>query len=62
MTEGKGRVVTVRGVDSRTSLHASETYTKDGNKITHQVALRPVAHEYCMDMINRYIARNPDAP
>lgn len=62
LAEGKGRVVTVRGVDSRTSPHASETYTKDGKKITHEVALRPVAHEYCMSMISKYIARNPDAP
>lgn len=62
MAEGKNRVVTVRGVDSRTSPPASETYTKNGQKVTHQVTLRPVAHEYCMDMIARHIARNPDAP
>ena len=61
MTEGKHGVVTVRAVDSRTSPPASETYTKDGKKITHQVVLRPVAHEYCMDMVTRFIARNPDA-
>lgn len=60
MAEGKGRVVTVRGVDSRTSPHASETFTKHGNKITHQVELRPVAHEYCMSMITRYIGRDLD--
>jgi hypothetical protein len=61
LTESKNGVVTVRGVDSRTSPPASETYTRDGNKITHKVVLHAVAHEYCMDMVTRHIAPEPDA-